>query len=420
MSEDYSSLSYLVHPVKVEKFKSEYWEEQPLLVQRESAHYYTGLLTHLDIERLLPLMRVAPEGLRIVRNGETLDLPSSVNEIDAVLAAYAEGATLILQALHKYWPPLTHLCNSLARELSCPFQVNAYLTPPAASEARGLSVHYDVHDVFVLQLVGSKHWRLYGSPIRLPLENDSFSRDSSGHGEPNSAFDLNPGDCVYIPRGYVHEALVRDSATASLHLTIGVQSLTWMHLIQAVVQVAGRHEDRLRASLPIGFARNDNQISVVTDRFEEMIRIISTDNYVRRAIEELADELLHQQRSTADQRLRDIEASAAISLRTLLCRNQGVVVQLNCRNERASLAFHGKEVSMPLAVAPALRFMVDRTTFCAAQLPGDLDDESKLVLVRRLVREGLLTLRREESTRGSITSESPGVDNSILNGRRDR
>ena len=36
--------------------------------------------------------------------------------------------------------------------------MNAYLSPPSA---RGLELHFDFHDVFVLQLDGAKRWRVW-------------------------------------------------------------------------------------------------------------------------------------------------------------------------------------------------------------------------------------------------------------------
>lgn len=392
MRRDYPSLNYLIQPITAAKFRTRFWEDRPLLVQRNAAHYYAGLLTLSDVERLLPLLRVAPDSLRIVKNGQPVELASSVNENDAVLAAYQAGATIILQALHKYWPPLTRLCNSLAREFSCPFQVNAYLTPPAVAEARGLGIHYDVHDVFVLQLLGAKRWRLYQAPIRLPLENDSFDPKRSNYGKPRMTFELDPGDCLYIPRGYIHEAMVQGRTSASLHLTIGMKSLTWMHLIQAVVQVAGEHDAKLRMSLPMDFT-DDSRRRLLRKTFRTAIERLSTGRYIERAVDAMADDLLHEQRATLDHRLADFEECPSIDLDTTVHGRREIVASLVRRNSQLLLAFQGKQIAMPGRLNATIRFVMDTPSFRVADLPGDLDAASKIVLVRRLVREGFLTLR---------------------------
>ncbi len=78
-----------------------------------------------------------------------------------MLAQLAGGATLVLQALHRTWPPLIRFGSDLAAELGHPVQINAYITPP---ENQGFAAHYDTHDVFVLQVAGSKRWTIH-SPV---------------------------------------------------------------------------------------------------------------------------------------------------------------------------------------------------------------------------------------------------------------
>ena len=50
---------------------------------------------------------------------------------------------------------------------------NVYLTPPGT---QGFAPHFDDVDVFLLQLEGKKHWRLYK-----PKEKDKLARFSSGN-----------------------------------------------------------------------------------------------------------------------------------------------------------------------------------------------------------------------------------------------
>ena len=59
----------------------------------------------------------------------------------------------------------------------------------------------------------------------------------------------------------------------------------------------------------------------------------------------------------------------------------------------ATLRFEGKEIAFP-EVARAVLGAVARADgpFTAADLPADLDEPGRLVLVRRLVREGFLRL----------------------------
>ena len=69
-----------------------------------------------------------------------------------------------------------------------------------------------------------------------------------------------------------------------------------------------------------------------------------------------------------------------------------VIADLSVDDE-ARLSFEGRELSLPAFVAADLEFLLDiDEPFRASDLPGPLDDEGRLVLVRRLVREGLLRI----------------------------
>ncbi len=85
-----------------------------------------------------------------------------------MLELHDDGATVVLQGLQLTDPHLAKVSNNLALALDHPVQVNAYLSPPAA---HGLELHYDLHDVFVVQLEGAKRWRVWD-----PLDRHACTR----------------------------------------------------------------------------------------------------------------------------------------------------------------------------------------------------------------------------------------------------
>ncbi|HEU4943265.1 MAG TPA: cupin domain-containing protein, partial [Gaiellaceae bacterium] len=134
-----------------------------------------------------------------------------------MLAEWERGATIVLQGLHLHRPELGAFCRSLERALGHPAQVNAYYTPRAA---QGLPVHHDTHDVFVLQVAGEKRWLVYDPAFELPLKNQKYSSELGEPGQPVRDLVLRSGDMLYLPRGWLHEALT--SEEDSLHLTVGI------------------------------------------------------------------------------------------------------------------------------------------------------------------------------------------------------
>ena len=200
---------------------------------------------------------------RVVRAGDTIaagdvtrragfgnaDL-SDVVAPNNVVDRYRRGDTVVLQGLHHTNPHLARLANNLALALDHPVQVNAYLSP---ASARGLDLHFDFHDVFVVQLGGSKRWRIWAP---LPRTTDPVK---GGHsiaaprldelGDPLLDLTLEAGECLYLPRGYPHAAETTDQP--SDHLTIGLLAVTWQRVLRKAID-AEVAAGRLTGSLPVG------------------------------------------------------------------------------------------------------------------------------------------------------------------------
>ncbi|MFO1059855.1 MAG: cupin domain-containing protein [Dongiaceae bacterium] len=265
----------LIAPVDAGTFVRDHWEQRPLRIARGDPAFHDGLLSLADLDGLLSHASIRAPDIRILRDGKETPVReltgeaqnAHVGRLEAVYAAYRDGATISMQALNERHPPLAALCRSLALELSARFQVNAYLTP---ADARGLSIHYDTHDVFVLQVEGSKRWHLYDSPVRLPTRRQPFRRGDADLGAPVESFVLERGDTLYLPRGVVHSA--ESGSATSLHLTVGAYPVTWAGLLRGALEAAIEEDAALRQSLPPGFALRPAERAAAERRLGELIR----------------------------------------------------------------------------------------------------------------------------------------------------
>ena len=170
---------------------------------------------------------------------------------DRVLSLFAEGHTVVLQGLHRLWPPIVQFAGDLGAELGHPVQVNAYITPEGS---QGFSAHYDVHDVFVLQIAGSKRWIVhppaYPDPLRTqPWTDRRQAVVERAREEPLLDEVLVAGDTLYLPRGYIHSA--EAIGGTCIHLTVGIQPYTRHALVEAMAELMAG-EASLRQSLPLG------------------------------------------------------------------------------------------------------------------------------------------------------------------------
>ena len=158
----------------------------------------------------------------------------------ALLRLFAEGHSLVLQGLHRTHPPLLDFSQELAADLGHPVQVNAYVTP---AQSTGFSAHYDVHDVFVLQIAGEKRWRLHPPvhphPLRdQPWQDRSDAVAAAATAQPHLEVTLRPGDSLYVPRGWLHAATALGGV--STHVTVGVHVWHRGHLAETLLDEARR------------------------------------------------------------------------------------------------------------------------------------------------------------------------------------
>ena len=356
-------------------------------MERDEPGRYDDLLSEAEVERLVTSGGLRFPGFRLVKAGEQLavrdyteDIPwrpssfTGTADVDRVLAEWERGATIVLQGLHLDRPELGAFCRSLERTLGHPAQVNAYYTPRSA---QGLPVHHDTHDVFVLQVSGEKRWLVYEPALELPLRNQKYTAEMGGPGEPVHDLVLRPGDMLYLPRGWLHEALTSDSD--SLHLTVGVNVVTWLDAFKAALEECG-DEPGFRRSI------GDGGVEELVDALRGRL---TADAVERRAAENLA----RTRRPIRDGQLSQLRAIEELDVDTEVELRETVLVHASEQNGSFELTFDGKEVAFPARIQDEVSWVLERDDpFTAAELPGDLDDESRLVLVRRLVREGLLRI----------------------------
>lgn len=390
-----SALARLIHPVDAETFKRSHWEHEPLVVTRNDPNYYEDLLTLDDVDYILATSSLHSSDLRVLADGRETPLSKLVtqnregaaNGLEALYDRYRAGSTINLTLLHERWEPLGRLCHSLAAELTAAVQTNVYLTP---SGARGLAAHYDTHDVFVAQVYGSKHWRLYESPVQLPLPEQPHTAPEQGYGRPVRELDLEPGDLLYLPRGFVHDATANHAA--SLHLTIGILPVLWASVVRDAVDQALAEDVRFREALPLGFALDEALQEQARARVAQLLDALRASASPDSLIGSAARRALFGSRPVLRKHLLDLEAVGSVDLDTPVHRRPGLLWRLADDDASVRLEFHGKEVRLPGHVAEEVRFVTETEEFSGRDIPGRLDEPGRLVLIRSLLREGFLTL----------------------------
>jgi bifunctional lysine-specific demethylase and histidyl-hydroxylase NO66 len=303
-------------------------------------------------------------------------------EIGRVMSEWEAGATLVLQGLHHSWPALAEFCRVLEAELEHPAQANAYFTP---RDAQGLPVHHDTHDVFSLQVAGEKRWFVYEPALELPLKDQKYRPEHGAPGEPVLDVTLRPGDTLYLPRGWLHEAAT--SSTDSLHITVGVNVYTWLDAFKAALG---------QCEAEVAFRRSPEGAA------DELLDVLRAQLDPEDVAARRRRRLVSTRRPVLPDQLRQIRALDSLTLETPVERRATVLFDL----DGTTLRFEGKTVTFPAEAHEEIEFVASADDeFTPAGIPGELDDETRLVLVRRLVREGFLRLTEAAPNSGADAAE---------------
>jgi ribosomal protein L16 Arg81 hydroxylase len=389
-------LTALLAPVRPEDFFRKHWEREPLHLSRGDTHYYDPILTNGDLETIIsssdlryPAIQLARDGSYLAPEAYTKNIKhgsesfNGVPDLGQIQSEYRSGATVVLPALQRTWPPLRQVCVALENEFSHPVHANAYLTP---GDSPGFTPHYDTHEVFVLQIAGTKRWRVFEPPLPLPHRTQSFSPIGYALPAPMLELELRPGDLLYLPRGFVHAANTMHGHSA--HVTVGITVFTWVELIAELAHAA-KEIPALRAALPPGFTAREELKKTLQQNLFQFLDLLRANVDGERLIEGF----LQKARSTRVRPQQAFNSDArVIGLQTRFKTPDAGSYRVSIEQRGVVMEFAGKKFVLPEKIRVTIDEMCKRQSFCLEGLSGPLDNEGKLTLARYLHGERFLTL----------------------------
>jgi hypothetical protein len=293
----FAALDRLIAPMAPETFFDRHYDLAPLHCPRADPERYRHLLTIQALDAYIDAADLRHNMVQLVR-GQARVPPESFTSADGRIIAsaaaeqYLQGATIILPHLQESMPALGDYCRALEMHFSCHVQANAYLTPGGHS---GFGAHQDGHDIFVMQIEGAKSWRLYDRCAPSAFRGEAGDV-VPGHAEGvRGSFTLHPGDCLYLPRGVVHEA-DNEGDAPSLHITIGLLTRTWGDLVLAAAAEVARGDPAFARPLPPGYARQGFDQAAMLERLGHIFHSLSGKVQTSDAIDLLVDDFLHGRR----------------------------------------------------------------------------------------------------------------------------
>jgi hypothetical protein len=296
-----------------------------------------------------------------------------------------DGATLVLDAVDELHAPLISLAETLELIFHEHIQINLYA---GWRTSRGFDLHWDDHDVFVLQVAGRKRWRVYGETRPAPIADD-IEPAVKPTTDPLWEDTLEDGDLLYIPRGWWHVAFPLDEPT--LHLTVGVHKRTGLDLLRWLSDKM-RASETFRRDLPRD-ASVEAQAAHVEQLRREIVERFDSDTLIN---------FFREQDANAEPRPRlSLPLAAASgfsspSADTVVRLTAPRPISFDVRGDEVSFTCHKKlwrfdaralAVLRPLAARRACRV----AELCAAA-GGELEERVVRALVGELILHGLVAI----------------------------
>lgn len=368
-------LGYVIGSERVAAFFDSIYEQEALVVAHGQPARFDGLLSIDAVDRFVTQVDLREGQLdladasRPLRRSDYVDAAGYIDR-GAVADFHRAGATIILQQAHQLEPSLGRFCRALEAVFSSHVQTNLYLTPP---NAQGFRTHYDNHCVFVLQIAGEKAWRIYEKPVDTPYRGEAFESGKYESGALKQEFVLKAGDCAYVPRGLMHDAMTSGS-DPSLHITVGLITRTWADLMLEAVSEAALRMPELRRSLPAGHARPEFDRESARAHLRSLAETVAREIRLDPALDLLTDNFIRSR--AADNRFAVRDAAKPIAAGESFRAHRHAPFRIAEEGDNVVVVAPGGELHFAAAARPALERALGGEPFTLTDLPfehaGDL------------------------------------------------
>jgi hypothetical protein len=284
---------------------------------------------------------------------------------------------------------LTPELNTLIRALEFCFQQPVGVHGFWSAAGAKAPVHHDEYDLFAIQLIGRKRWFVSTGRSELPNAWPHAPDGPERLGE-YAVLEMSPGDLLYLPRGTTHRT---ESISDSIHLSIGFIPLTLREALIACLDHLSDVERSLR--------------ECVGERIAEQLRAGSLGDIparIRSGIELLA------QHTAADAFITD--ALQRRSSRTIGKLNRVLtpigppvleprmrmrhaplaICHIMPSGNRVDFAYPGGHHYVHVGAHESVNFIADTPEFGIRDIPGNIGDDVRLALVKKLMDSGFLEI----------------------------
>ncbi|MEQ8332534.1 cupin domain-containing protein [Nisaea sp.] len=396
-AKDGRSFAWLIHPIDIETFFRDYFEQKPLHVTGRSLDYYAEIFRPEDMEDILWRNVHSPSIAVASKMSRAISAPISyvgTSEPWWPGEMYKDRHALIINGIQKHIAGAGRFLRGIEKFFKTSGHLNLYANP---ANCQGFPPHFDSHDTLILHIEGIKRWMFYGQHATNPVHTQLDSKLVPPSGDPEMELELAPGDFLYIPRGHVHAASTSDSP--SKHLTLGLFPSSWRDLMDMALATSAEYlDDSLRASIPLDASR-ETIATTLKEHFLALAQRCNDDVFVEQARTRLLLNTIDQMQALPDHHLERFDDAGTLNEDSIIRKRDSTLCAAFMHQGEAFIRFPTftatAMVKGPAFIFDTLKFVEEtEDPFRISEMAGSMNSRSKLILARRLMTEGLLALPR--------------------------
>lgn len=379
--------STLFEELSKDQFFTTYYEKTFLHLKRKNPDVYDSIINQFDIDSLIQIYLAKSPSLKgKIGAIDSIPFDSIFNKFFQFISTsgranpFENKGSLVVDRIQNYSPKFSSFLSELKQELGTFLSANLYLTSPLSQT---LEAHYDLHDVIVLQLYGSKKWTIAPSD-QLPSQHESHDLNHLLE-EQGQSLDLKQGDLLYLPRGFAHKAIA--GSKGSCHIAIGVYVIKYFHLLESMLEEAKKKVFfRSSISHQKAHAKHEKDLDLFEAEFKQLLNEMDW----KQQLEKQQSKFKAQFQLENESVYSDFIKQNQLTDQSLLKRVKNFNVLDGDSKGFIKLTYQNQEIKFPILLKKILLEILEKSTFRTIDLNSDINNTQKLAIVKRLIKLGVI------------------------------
>nr|WP_315422416.1 cupin domain-containing protein [uncultured Pedobacter sp.] len=400
-------INQLFGEISWQGFIEQYWQKKSYYVQGQNTEYFASLISRQEIDTLIKTNGGKTDFVISLIGGKIVNPEKGVGHkapsywtAGNVFESFEKGSTIRLGNIASHCLSIRKLQQHFEANLQTDININLYLTPPGS---RAFGAHYDDHDVFIVQISGSKIWKLFSPAEESPVEVLHRGRAGWLKKEMPGSKKVRPlpipdqdwsikmqaGDLLYVPRGHVHQVYSEDEE--SLHLTVAVTVVTWYEVVVQALLETLKESDALREALPPDISNRNFNTPYFNNRIAEVKADLEkhlTPEIMRDSVNEIARRFVVSRNPVPGNTAQVPEFSLITRMRI----RPDMVYRVEENRREMVFYYSGNYLLVQYELSGVLEYILAQKEFMIADLPQENSELVRINFVRKLFEGGFLEI----------------------------